>query len=298
MSIKENLYTFIVKNGKVDSTRLVRWCRENGIGIVLLALALSELEKERKVRTGDKRAIGKISINGKEVTLELPTVVEAVQHHREHRQTSSTRRTSRRSTILDSILGVSSQRKRREDHQKVKEEKEEKREIKQIEKTHPRPHSVEETSRPTEPETQPPKASTKVEKVESKPEERTRKEKEKDIPIQRMEELENLMSEVRRTVSTEVESNPHNEDILNTVLAYLSKYWSVGELRLRIDISKMMSHKLNLKEEDIFDRVGKILKILRRFNIVEIVEPGVVNLLRKDIQVSMGRIRLLEVLGS
>jgi hypothetical protein len=68
------------------------------------------------------------------------------------------------------------------------------------------------------------------------------------------------MREIKNTIALEVESNPHNEEILNTILTYLSKYWSVGELRLRMDISKMLAPKLGLKEEDIEEGSMAILR--------------------------------------
>ncbi len=299
LTIKENLYTFIVKNGKVDSTRLVRWCRENGIGILLLSLALQELEKERKVRALEKRPIGKISIDNKEIMIELPTAVEAVQlhrEHREHRSSTSVRRSSRRSTILDSILGVSSVEKEKKKKEEKKEQKVESRDLANVQKVDNKIAEIEELTKNRKEEQVTADHDNRPESSESIVKE-SKKESEIETQLKNCE-LNDIMREVRNTMKVEVESNPHREEILNTILAYLSKYWSVGELRLRIDVSKMLSPKLGLKEDELFETVGKILKILRRYNIIEIVEPGVVNLLRRDIRVSFGRTRLLEVLGS
>jgi len=286
LSVKENLYTFILKNGKVDSTRLVKWSKENGIGLLILALTLNELEKERKIRAIDKRVIGRFQVDGKEIVIELPTLVEPVQQlHKEHRQTH-TRRTARRSTILDSILGVSEKKTSKKEPETQKTQN-----VVQKEK------AVTTTVRSYEENRERENIEHKAQNVEEK--ESSKKEEKHDQDSSHVvKDSSEIVREIRSAVATEVESNPHNEEILNTVLTYLSKYWSVGELRLRIDVSKMLAPKIGLKEEDIFERVGKILKILRRFNVVEIVEPGVVNLLRRDLQIEPGKIRLLEVLGS
>ncbi len=293
LSVKENLYTFIVKNGKVDSAKLVKWSKENGIGLLILALTLSELEKERKIKVLDKRVIGKFQINGKEILIELPTLVEPVQTlHKEHK--THTRRTTRKSTILDSILGVS---EKKSDKKESVEKSQKSHSTTVVQRDKTKKIEIEETVENRARTGLEEKSTTTSEKVLEK---RVPEKREIDVKPEssNLKESSEIMREVRNTIAVEVESNPHNEEILNTILTYLSKYWSVGELRLRIDISKMLAPKLGLKEEDIFERVGKILKILRRFNIVEIVEPGVVNLLRRDIQVEPSKIKLLEVLGS
>ena len=289
LSVKENLYTFIVKNGKVDSTRLVKWSRENGIGILILALTLNELEKERKIKVLDKRVIGKFQIDGKEIIIELPTLVEPAQvPHKEHKTHS--KRVARKSTILDSILGVSEKKsEKKESVEKAQKAQVQSEKSKKIESESSIVSSTQIST-----------SSSVVVHSEKTIEKKVEEKREIEVkPVsESSKESSEIMREIKNTIALEVESNPHNEEILNTILTYLSKYWSVGELRLRMDISKMLAPKLGLKEEDIFERVGKILKILRRFNVIEIVEPGVVNLLRRDIQVEPSKIKLLEVLGS
>ncbi|NPA69783.1 MAG: hypothetical protein GXO26_03175 [Crenarchaeota archaeon] len=289
LSVKENLYTFIVKNGKVDSTRLVKWSRENGIGILILALTLNELEKERKIKVLDKRVIGKFQIDGKEIIIELPTLVEPAQvPHKEHKTHS--KRVARKSTILDSILGVSEKKsEKKESVEKAQKTQVQSEKSKKIESESSIVSSTQIST-----------SSSVVVHSEKTIEKKVEEKREIEVkPVsESSKESSEIMREIKNTIALEVESNPHNEEILNTILTYLSKYWSVGELRLRMDISKMLAPKLGLKEEDIFERVGKILKILRRFNVIEIVEPGVVNLLRRDIQVEPSKIKLLEVLGS
>ncbi len=285
LALKENLYTFIVRNGRVDYSRLIKWARENSIGIILLGLLIRELEKEKKIKIIDKKTITKISINGKEYLIEIPTLVESA--YTTHKVV--TKRQVKK-TILDSILGV-------EKREKKKEEKVD------IHKTE---HKVEEK-----------KVEAKVEISEKKVEQVEKRDIEKSTTDQKLREetgtgsrelesglrqgedrsIEDSIDKIRKVVVSEFQNIPHIDDIFNMIMTYLSKYWSVGEIRLRLDISKMLAHKLNIPEEELFEIVGKVLKVLKRVGIIEIVEPGIVNLIKRDLAISPTRVKLLEVLG-
>ncbi|MBP1448473.1 MAG: hypothetical protein JZD41_00415 [Thermoproteus sp.] len=65
------------------------------------------------------------------------------------------------------------------------------------------------------------------------------------------------------------------EKLLNTALGYLSKYPSVGILRFMYDISKLTKTEPDL--------VKKLLNVLKAYDVVEVHEMGVVNLIRPAI---------------
>ncbi len=284
VALKENLYTYIARNGKVDLPRLARWARENMMGILVLSILLKELEKEKKIRIVDRKIISKISINGKEDIIEIPTIVESI--HVTHKQAS---KRSTRKSILESLLSVEAGEKK----QKVTKVQEETDKI--------TPKENQEKHVPT--------AS-----LEIKREDQAKKEVEKkhvevvpqkahnvhsmEISRQNEETRQQVFEDIVKSINAELGNIEGIEEILYTTIAYLSKYWSVGELRIRLDISKMLSHKLGMSEEQLFEITGKVLKILRKHNIIEIVEPGIVNLIKKDVKVSPTRVKLLEVLGS
>ncbi|MCG2894829.1 MAG: hypothetical protein L7H05_01180 [Vulcanisaeta sp.] len=71
------------------------------------------------------------------------------------------------------------------------------------------------------------------------------------------------------------------------MLAYLSKYWSVGELRLKLDVARQFGGV----NEGILRIEDDVLRILEKIGLVEIVEPGVVNRI-KDLPRDFIKVRL------
>ncbi len=78
-----------------------------------------------------------------------------------------------------------------------------------------------------------------------------------------------------------------NEDVLEIaakmLLSYLARYWSVGELKIHIDLTPAISKRTGIPAEKVSDIILKLLKVLQKINVVEIVEPGVVNVIRRDL---------------
>ncbi len=125
--------------------------------------------------------------------------------------------------------------------------------------------------------------------VESKPkeierereiEERKEKVKEKDVEKQIPEvKVESEVFEKFKQIFEEEFKDKLSEamNVLTYIINYLNKYWSVGELRLRLDCSKSLSSKLKINEDEIYELAGKVLNLLKSLGYIEIVEPGVVN---------------------
>ncbi|MDT7864128.1 MAG: hypothetical protein RQ877_06945, partial [Vulcanisaeta sp.] len=99
---------------------------------------------------------------------------------------------------------------------------------------------------------------------------------------------DNFLSILRNAIYDEVPQN--REEALKVALAmlmYLSRYWSVGELRLKLDIAKQFGGV----NESILRIEDNVLRALRRVGLIEIVEPGVVNRV-KDLPKDLVKVRL------
>ena len=125
----------------------------------------------------------------------------------------------------------------------------------------------------------------KEREVESKPKEIEREreveeKKEKDFEKQAPEvKVESEVLEKFKQIFEEEFKDKLSEaiNVLTYIINYLNRYWSVGELRLRLDCSKSLSPKLRINEDEIYELTGKILNLLKNLGYIEVVEPGVVN---------------------
>ncbi|WP_243678982.1 hypothetical protein [Vulcanisaeta distributa] len=86
--------------------------------------------------------------------------------------------------------------------------------------------------------------------------------------------MEEFTAMLRRAVEEELPQNrEEGYKVALAMLSYLQRYWSVGELRLKLDIAKQFGGV----NEGIMRIEDGALRALRKLGIVEVVEPGVVN---------------------
>ncbi len=304
-SAKENLYSFIVKNERVDISRLVKWAEEHGIGKVGLSILLRILEKEKKIIASDLREnIAIIKIKDGEFRIELPRYVEAAHAH--HRHVVST--TKKKVASIESILGLEPRKTQTKKQKSVTEQKTTQA-ITQatIQQVEAKPETIQSPIQTSLPQVQKSETETKPESVQvaSSTVQIVAKDVEKQTAVKEISEkvttaqsmeFNSIIEEVLEEIKGYPVDREKVEQIVTSVLAYLSRYWSVGELRLRLDLSKTLSQKLRMEQDVLFELIGRVLKVLKRFDIVEIVEPGIVNLLRRDVCKEFS-IKLSEVLG-
>ncbi len=311
-SLKENLYSFIAKNEHVDHHKLLRWAEEHGTGKLGLFLLLKMLEREKRIVTSElKESLASIKLKDGEFRIEIPRSVEPA-HTQVHRTV-----TKKKVATLETILGLESAKKssvkktakttaRTATAEKITTQRltqetstaEEKHEIK-IE-AEPRLHATQSeivssvtSGQETSKNVSQVSTITTMQQIETSRSEAALSALSHQERVPGLREIVHEVIEESRGLSVDASKL---EQVITSILVYLSRYWSVGELRLRLDISKMLSQKLGINQEVLFELVGRILKVLRRFDIVEIVEPGVVNLLKKDVCKEF-RIKLSEVLG-
>ncbi len=285
-SIKENIYSLVVKaGGRVTIDRILRWAEENSVGILAIALALRELERSKRVRTtGEAKVVATWQLSTGVYRIVLPEVIELT--HISKAVAPSSRRT-RTGTLISELLGIEDKAKKPTKAEKKTVQKQQTTSISQEISIELKgvPTTVaehEEKTKLTTPAT--------CRSAEAKVETRER-------PQAQSEALSDSLRNAVRVLSLEYGvSEKIAEVLLHSILQYLSVNWSVGEVRLRLDLTKMLSKKLNIDQETLFDVIGKALRVLRRFDIIEIVEPGIVNLLRKDL-VRQQRVTFSEVLG-
>lgn len=314
-SLKENLYSFIAKNEHVDLHKLLKWAEEHGTGKLGLFLLLKMLEKEKRITVSElKENIASIKLKDGELKIEIPRAVEAA-HVQVHKTTAK-----RKVATLETILGLESTKK--QTTKKVTKTTSKTVTIEKVVQKQPQQSIVQEekpetrvetetksqlqapvqevqqvvTTQEIQKQTQQTVLGTVSQQIEQKPEVSQPIQQPTPVPSEHVPELKEIVREVIEESRGLPVDESRLEQVVTSILAYLSRYWSVGELRLRLDISKMLSQKLGIDQEVLFEVVGRILKVLKRFDIVEIVEPGVVNLLRRDVCKEF-RIKLSEVLG-
>ncbi len=293
-SIKENIYSIVVKaGGRATVDKILKWAEENNIGVLVTALAVRELEREKRIKTvGDARTVLSWSLESDTYRISLPAVIETVHVTKTHKTKTKTG-----GVLISELLGIEDKAKRQRRQQtKTKST---------TTHVHTVTHQAQATTLTLETPKEEKERTTKTEE-----EKKTKREQQKtETPPSRSSEtklqqevsatdsLSLIVRNATRILSTEYGLDENTaERIIRGILQYLSINWSVGELRLRLDLSKTLSKKLNMNEDELFEIVGRALRVLRKMDVIEIVEPGVVNLLRRDL-VQPQKITFSEVLG-
>ncbi|BDR92136.1 hypothetical protein [Vulcanisaeta souniana] len=270
--LKISLSTYIMRSKRVSHQDLLKWASANKIGNVLLYLLIRELIREKKLKSSGEYVVGTMRIGGNDIKLSIPTYIEVPGEPAKavapvKRQTRQ--RTSRSSSILEVI----------------KEERQtETRESSEIRESAPEQPSKAETPQRQEPTKVEEHGEATTEEGSTKPNE-TGGVSSPAINIERPENYDfsftstdSLVAALRRVIGEELPQN--REDALKVAMAmltYLYRYWSVGELRLKIDIAKQFGgiNESTLRIED------SVLRALRKMGLVEVVEPGVVNRIKE-----------------
>ncbi len=271
--LKISLSTYIMRNKRVSHQDLLKWASANKVGNVLLYLLIRELIREKRFKSSGEYVIGTMRIGDNDIKLSIPTYIEApgeptktvVPVKRQTRQ-----RANRSSSILEAI----------------KEERQTKsRESGEVRESTPEQSSKTETPQRQEPTKVEEHGETTTEGSGTKPNETGTEVNSPAISIERYEDYDfssastdNLVTALRRVIDEELPQN--REDAFKMAMAmltYLYRYWSVGELRLKIDIAKQFGgvNENTLRIED------GVLRALRKMGIVEVVEPGVVNRIKE-----------------
>ena len=298
-SVKENIYSLVVKaGGRLTIDKILRWAENNNIGELIIALAIRDLEKSKRIKTsGEAKIVILWNLSSGTYRLTLPSIIET---------TTPTAKTTGRSTkvrttgLISELLGLEEKKVRKAEKKEA------------TTKTHA--HSTESTQQQaTVQVTETRQASQIVEERGAS----ARAEVKVEFPVAQPKPLEKpvevkpeaKIQEASRSSSQDVIRSAVSiltseygldekiaETIVRSILQYLGVNWSVGELRLRLDLSKMLSRKLDLDQETLFETIGRVLRVLRRLDVIEIVEPGIVNLLRRDLA-QQQKLTFSEVLG-
>lgn len=261
--LKQNLISFILKKNRVTSDELIKWALENRIGILTLSIILEEIIQEKGFQTQGVHRISIIEFKNNLIELSIPKIIEV------KKVSTTTTRVKKKERIKQTTLQLPLV-------EEVKEKKEE-------------------------------KIVKEIQRVEIKPEVKTIEVKEVMVEqkqqiikpeesIKTKEEISVNEEYLAKLLQNEFSSIDYDKALLlvKQILMYLSRYWSVGLLRLKLDVTRSLSSKLGLNEEKLMDCIDRLLRIMNRLNIVEIVEPGVVNLIQKIFTKS--GIKLSEVL--
>ena len=278
--LKVSLGTYIMKSKRVTHQDLLKWSSTNKVGNALLYLLIRELIREKRFKTSGEYVIGVLRVGNNDVKLTIPTYIEvsastktAVTTKRQVRQ-----RRGKSTNILEALSEESST-KEGQGEAKVEE---------RIEIT------VEKTEPKQDQELEGGKTHEEIEEAKGTEEGGTREvEKQDRIESEGLIDYssvtaDNFLSILRNAIYDEVSQN--REEALKVALAmlmYLSRYWSVGELRLKLDIAKQFGGV----NESILRIEDNVLHALRRVGLIEIVEPGVVNRV-KDLPKDLVKVRL------
>ncbi|MGC9152665.1 MAG: hypothetical protein ACP5GY_02895 [Vulcanisaeta sp.] len=271
--LKVMLSTYIVRNRKVSYQDLLKWSSSNRVGNTLLYLIIKELIREKRFKASGEYVIGTIRVGDNDIKLSIPMYIEVTGTTAKSvgvtkRQVKQ--RPAKSASILETIG-----REEQESPGGVKSEERTK-EKATLEKTE-KPASTSEPSNTEE------RHNEGINETENKIEEKTTEgkvevitEPESTLGLADYSSIstDNFMTLLRNAVSEEVPQNREEAfKIAVAMLAYLSKYWSVGELRLKLDVARQFGgvNENTLRIED------GVLRALRKMGLVEVVEPGVVN---------------------
>ncbi len=269
--LKTQLVSMIQKRKRVTADELLKWCEEQKVGRLLLYIALREILTMRGFRGSGERVIASIRAGGQLTNLVIPSIIEVAASPVE-----TTRVTTRKArhamtgrkgaSILDVLI-------------ESQEPKRESASLQQAQKTQEVKQGQEAVAlRPVETQV---KAKAEVEAKQ----ENTRALVEVNyVSLETKDFLELLKNSLKEELGEEIDEA---FKVAIEVLQYLARYWSVGELRLKQDITR----KLSMDQERAFNIIDGVLKALRRMGIIEIVEPGVINRI-KDLPSGIVRVRL------
>jgi hypothetical protein len=279
--LKVSLSTYIMRNKRVTYQDLLRWSSSNKVGNALLYLVIRELVRERKFKVSGEYVIGTIRIGNNDVKLSIPMYIE-VPGETVKPTTSTKRQTRQRHARSSSILEAFSKEKAPEEKQVTTEGGEEKGVVGRSSKEVEREETPQKTGLSEAREQKEVQGNTENETMETKV-------KEVDNTVVSIEEtriptdystisMEDFMTMLRRIIDEELPQNrEEGYKIAMAILTYLSKYWSVGELRLKLDIAKQFGGV----NENIMRIEDGVLRALRKLGIIEVVEPGVINRMRE-----------------
>ena len=280
--LKVSLSTYIMRNRRVTYQDLLKWSSSNKVGNALLYLLIRELIREKRFRASGEYVIGSIRVGNGEVKLSIPMYIEVPGEG--VKSTAQTKRqVKQRRVKSSSILEVFGEERRAEVKQAVVEggEVEKRREVK---------ITAPETRQEEEQQKQELKVTEHKEmegvreggKVETGIKEEKKEELTGVVSIENVSiptdystvAMEDFTVMLRRVIEEELPQNKEEGyKVAITILSYLQRYWSVGELRLKLDIAKQFGGV----NENIMRIEDGVLRALRKLGIIEIVEPGVVN---------------------
>ncbi|ADN50214.1 hypothetical protein [Vulcanisaeta distributa] len=280
--LKVSLSTYIMRNKRVTYQDLLKWSSSNKVGNTLLYLLIREVVREKRFKVSGEYVIGSIRVGNGEVKLSIPMYIEvpgegvkpSVQAKRQVRQ---------RRVRSSSILEVFGEEKRAEVKQSTVESSESERgEVKTTASEVKQEEQQKEDLRIAE--------HRDVEGIHGgdKVETGIKEEKEESTGIgaegvvvptdYSTVAMEDFTAMLRRAIEEELPQNrEEGYKVAIAMLSYLQRYWSVGELRLKLDIAKQFGGV----NEGIMRIEDGVLRALRKLGIVEVVEPGVVNRIKE-----------------
>ena len=280
--LKVSLSTYITRNKRVTYQDLLRWSSSNKVGNALLYLIIRELIRERKFKVSGEYVIGTIRVGNNDVKLSIPMYIETPGETAKS-PASTKRQAKQRHVRSSSILEAFSKEKAPEEKQVTTEGGEERGAAGKPSK------EVDQEETPQKPELS--EVREQKEEVQGTTEKETMDVKAKEVgtAVVSAEEtriptdystvsMEDFMAMLRRVIDEELTQNrEEGYKIAIAILTYLSKYWSVGELRLKLDIAKQFGGV----DENVMRIEDGVLRALRKLGIIEVVEPGVINRMKE-----------------
>ncbi|GAB6943564.1 hypothetical protein [Vulcanisaeta sp. JCM 14467] len=286
--LKVSLSTYIMRNRRVTYQDLLKWSSSNKVGNALLYLLIRELIREKRFRVSGEYVIGSIRVGNGEVKLSIPMYIE-VPGEGVKSTTQAKRQVKQRRVKSSSILEVFGEERKTEVKQTVVEggEGEKRREgevktvaseTKQGEEKQGQELNVAE-HKEVEGVQEGGKAEASIKEGEKTESTGTVNAEGAAVPIDYSTvAMEDFAVMLRRAIEEELPQNrEEGYKIAMTMLNYLQRYWSVGELRLKLDIAKQFGGV----NENIMRIEDGVLRALRKLGIIEIVEPGVINRVRE-----------------
>ncbi len=275
--LKVSLSTYIMRNKRVTYQDLLKWSSSNKVGNTLLYLIIKELIRERRFKASGEYVIGSIRVGNGEVKLSIPTYIE-VPGEVARSPMHAKRQVRQRHVRSSSILEVFSEGKKGEAGQATTEGGEGEKEgtstsaqgVDQGSKQRPGTVGME-----REEAHESGKAELEVREGLTSTASTEGAGARMDYSTVAMDEFTAIL---RRAINEELMQNrEEGYKVAIAMLSYLQKYWSVGELRLKLDIAKQFGGV----NEGIMRIEDGVLRALRKLGIVEVVEPGVVNRIKE-----------------
>ncbi|RLE55261.1 MAG: hypothetical protein DRJ40_08725 [Thermoprotei archaeon] len=283
---KRELLDFIKSRGGVVTASMLReWAQKRGIGDITLREIISELARSGQIEcSSEKEVISRLEYGGTVIeTIEIPKVV-AIRGRSGKREG-----TSHASSLLQFLYPSE--------------------EVKRGKPSEGKASPSQSTSVPSTPSLREERVQVKGGRsgVQLKVLEEGKVVRRKVVEVKEREISavgKELLELVRSTISQDLILSEFKREglkdvevvyeLILRVVEYLSKYWSVGELRLKEDLwriyAKSEVNKLlkvlgvsveNLSESElreiVHEKLEKVLRILRRVGWIERKEPGIIN---------------------